>query len=190
MSDNEHILFLSRVFPENCLDIELALEDKLTEGLSDDNLDIDQIIYDRIPNIFINLNTWSKCTNLLCWYCDASFDTIPIFCPTYKYEDPPGKPLMKVLGNFCSFSCAAKHNDIHVSPDEKWTRTKLLLELYNIFNGESISSIPLSPDKSKMMQWGGFLTREMYDDAISLRMLSYRKTLNDNSIASIEVNKL
>lgn len=186
----DRLLFLSRVFPENCLDIETVLEDRLTEGLCDDNLDIDHIIYDRIPNAFTNLNTWQLCTNLLCWYCDASFDTIPIFCPTYKYEDPPGKTLMKVLGNFCTFSCAAKYNDIYASSDEKWTRTKLLHELYIMFNGESITSIPLAPDKIKMIQWGGFLTREQYDDAISLSMSSYKQILQDNSIASIEVNSL
>lgn len=190
MSDTERILFLSRVFPENCLDIELALEDKLTEGLSDDNLDIDQVIYDRIPNVFTTLDTWLKCTNLLCWNCDASFDTVPLFCPTYKYENTPGKPLMKPLGNFCTFPCSAKHNDIHAPPEEKWTRTKLLLELYTIFTGQTISKIPLAPDKTQMIQWGGFLTREQYDDAISLSMSSYQKTLNDNSIASIEVNQL
>ncbi len=187
----ERILFLSRVSPNDCIDVEKALEDKLLENISEEIEIHIESTYDTISSNFTDLKSWKLSTNILCWYCDGQFDTIPIFCPEYKYENPPGNISLKVLGNFCTFSCAAKYNSIYASSgEERWRRDKLLIELYKIFYNEDISRIPLAPRRTDMIQWGGFLTREQYEDTIALSMSSFKKIIQNNSIASIEVNKI
>jgi len=181
----DRILFLSRVYPSDFIDIEYALEDKLLEGLPTET-ENETIIYNNIPKIFYNLDSWIKSTNILCWHCHISFDSVPVFCPKYKYNSTS----FEVQGNFCSFPCASKWNDKNSRPNEKSRKTKLLVELYFIFYGDTVMQVPMAPDYVDMIAYGGFLTREQFEDVITLSMSSYRQNIKNNSIASIEVNEI
>lgn len=189
MLDNPNILFLHRIFKRDCICIENELEDKLLEDIDKSETNIEANNYDTIPDKFTTLNEWKKKTELLCWACDVKFNTVPVFVPEYLIETSPGNILMKVLGNFCDFPCASQYNNTYTTGRRKWERQQLLLKLYKIFYGDEISEIPPSPSKIKMVQYGGFLTREQYDDVIALSMEQHKKTMGENSIESIEVSE-
>ncbi len=186
--DKIHILFLRNVFKRDCIDVGDELEEKVLETINESDINIEANTYGSIPEIFVNVNDWPKKTNILCWYCDSQFETVPIFCPAYEYERTPGISVMKVIGNFCSFPCASKHNKSTTIEPHTWERQELLCRLYKKFYGEDINEIPLPPLKTEMIQWGGFMTRQQYNDSIALSMSKYEKTLKANSITSIEVN--
>jgi uncharacterized protein YeeX (DUF496 family) len=43
-------------------------------------------------------------TGLLCWWCCHSFETVPVYLPTYKYNKT-----VYCKGYFCSYNCAMAH---------------------------------------------------------------------------------
>jgi hypothetical protein len=152
-----------------------------------EELAIEEDLYDSIPEKFTTAEKWKKCTNLLCWVCDANFDTIPVFIPEYLIEKSPGNIIMRVLGNFCGFPCASQYNSTHSSGQHKWERDMLLRKLYYIFYGEEIALVPCSPPKTSMVQYGGFLTREQYDDTVALSLETHKKSAYANSMDSTEL---
>lgn len=180
----KNILFLYGVFKKDCINVEKSLEDRLMSPIDDTEFTIH---YDKIPDKFTTLLDWITSTNLLCWHCDAQFDTVPIFIPEYMTELSNGCIIMKVKGNFCSFPCASGWNKIYSSGERKWEKDMLLNKLYRIFYEKDIDEIPPAPRKTYMEQYGEkSWTREQYDDTISLSMSSYKDELVDNSIESIE----
>lgn len=183
----KNILFLYGVFKKDCINVEESLENRLMSPIDETEFTIH---YDKIPDKFTTLLDWITSTNLLCWHCDAQFDTIPIFIPEYMTELSDGCIIMKVKGNFCSFPCASGYNKIYASGERKWEKDMLLNKLYHIFYGKDIDEIPSAPSKTYMEQYGEkSWTREQYDDAIALSMSSYKDELFGNSIENIEVNK-
>jgi len=185
-SSCKNILFLYGVFKKDCINVEESLEDRLLPSIDENEFSTQ---YDKIPSEFTSLYEWVQSTNLLCWHCDAQFETLPIFIPEYITELPNDRIIMKVRGNFCSFPCASGYNKIHTSGERRWERSMFLIRLYKIFYGKSIDEIPAAPCKTYMAQYGEkSWTREQYDDAIALSMSSHNKEMFSNSIQNIEIN--
>ena len=63
----------------------------------------------------------------------------------------------------------------------------LLRKLYYIFYNEEIGVIPCAPPKTTMTQYGGFLTRQQYDDSIEYGLRTHKKISYKNSIKNIEM---
>lgn len=185
LHNTKNILFLHRVFKKNCIDVAQHIENKLLD-IDNKSTEIEENLYDSIPEKFTTLNEWKKQTNLLCWACDAKFSNIPVFIPEYLIETSKNIT-MKVLGNFCGFSCASQYNSIYTSGQCKWERDVLLRKLYRLFYNEEIKVIPCSPSKTDMIQYGGFLTREQYDDAIEYNLKIHKKITLKNSIDNIVI---
>jgi len=60
--------------------------------------------YIALPALYTTVGDWPTSSNLLCWNCHCTFDSVPMFIPN-GYS---GKAI-KTLGNFCRLSCAMKY---------------------------------------------------------------------------------
>lgn len=130
--------------------------------------------YSSIPGVFLNMDTWTKKTNLLCWYCSRGFDTFPWFIPNGvitvyvdidnvdsngnpKIYTNPGeiewsvktvpRPALRPYGNFCTSICANSY--MHTIKDKSVINIEdskqQLLSLHNKILGLRDISIPIKP---------------------------------------------
>jgi hypothetical protein len=190
------ILFIKGVFKKDCCSDDL-LEKKVLESvshsfsegiiindiLSSDNVSYSDtpLYYDKLPTIFESLDTWPKKTNLLCWYCTLSFDTVPIFIPkviepiSKKTESSDSKFTFSVHGVFCSFGCACQYTKITnyniVEQIEILSKLKLLHK--HLCNKKMVEYVSY-PNIYQMKQYGGDLTTDQFKELI-------KKFRNDNA---------
>jgi hypothetical protein len=179
-----NILYLKGITMEDYKSIEDIFEQHLQESV-DSKPELDSIVFNKIPKTFTSINTWPKKTNLKCWTCDFTFDTVPKFVPVYIKErtnntnnsscqycysnqivDPTCadckvlKALpdieIGVLGNMCSFGCVALYiNTNYHKRDVAFKLLDNLCELYRYFTGKNAHYIPPSPSKTDLVQYGG-----------------------------------
>jgi len=125
---NENLL------PNACTSGKLAL-DKTSIDINTYLIDFDErvkIKYTLVPKHYSCMNNWIKTSNLLCWNCHLSFDTIPLFVPVGtvpKANDiNPGIKYIIPYGNTCSFGCTMNYiienNDINI-PNKNESRRLL-----------------------------------------------------------------
>jgi hypothetical protein len=160
------ILFLRGCFVSACNNIEDLFDERLVESCSNTKIyDTHDNKYNNIPRVFTSLDSWIKKTNVKCWSCTLTFDTIPLFVPT-AISDPiaPTKTFcdMDVLGNFCSWACSSRY--VHISSDShvKWERYEMLKLLHKIMTGTRVSEIEQAPCPTIMVQYGGKSTKQEY----------------------------
>lgn len=167
--DNENVIFFKNINPKK-YDMEAIFTERILSGMKhhegykdpSDNTKT-TIEFNKIPQYFRDVGTWPSCTNIRCWSCHQYFDTIPIFIPSKVDCDSDGNKRYKVLGNFCSFTCAMLYLDINFrGSDLQWEYNKMLYHIYKVFNGVSIDYIPCSPPPQDMIQYGGNLTSTEY----------------------------
>uniref|UniRef100_A0A6C0LM21 MYM-type domain-containing protein n=1 Tax=viral metagenome TaxID=1070528 RepID=A0A6C0LM21_9ZZZZ len=176
MTDSQSfIIFLRGVNTEDYKNIEDEFNERLLESVStQDPYRTDKVKYDIIPPIFTSLNKWTKNTNIFCWNCDFTFNTLPVFIPlSIKYVDND-KYNISVYGNFCSFPCAARHIVEHMDSD----LLDNLIKLYEIFHNKQISKINPSPRRHIMLKYGGYITDEQYLNSIKKLLIDVQS--NDN----------
>lgn len=154
-------LFIKGVFIKDCMPSDDIFEKHIIEQLNYNTSYID--IYNKIPSIFTGLDTWVKNTNLNCWYCDLTFDSVPVFIPRLIEPCASTEYNISTLGCFCSFSCAMVYINMHFTNIcENIHMKNMLLFLYKIFNKKKIKEIILSPSKYQMKQYGGNLEQIQY----------------------------
>mgnify|MGYP003552540816 FL=1 len=61
----------------------------------------------------------------------------------------------------------------------------MLKYIYEIFTGKKIPDIQPSPPPTEMIQYGGYITSQDYQQKIEQLDGSYQKELDDNNFASI-----
>jgi hypothetical protein len=161
------ILFIKGVFIKDCIQLDDIFEQQILETLK---IDSPIIIYNNLPSVFTNLNSWIKTTNLKCWYCNLTFDNMPVFIP--KIIEHSGFNTdynISTFGCFCSFSCATTHTNLYYPKICDNIKLKEMTRfLYKIFNGRAIKEITQSPSKFDMNQYGGDLDTSMYRNAVEL----------------------
>jgi hypothetical protein len=162
MKTESFIIFLEGVNPSDYVEMEDDFEQKLLDDIESIDDDIN-IIYSKIPNVFKSFDTWVKQTNLKCWCCDFTFDTMPIFIPIYMHANTCNSIEMGTKGNFCSFNCACSYIIQH-NMDDFYT---YLIHLYKYFTGKKIYQIIPSPPKTNMIKYGGWLTDIEYINIIA-----------------------
>jgi hypothetical protein len=162
--DNPKFLFINDVFIKDCISIDDLFEQKFITKMKLNDVKYIKT-YDSIPNIFRNVDTWIKQTNLKCWYCHLNFDLTPIFIP--KLIDKMPELLIYTKGCFCSFSCAMSYINLHNTDlcERISDRQKLLL-LYKIFYNQIIDNIKESPPFHIMECYGGKISIEKYKELI------------------------
>jgi hypothetical protein len=120
--------------------------------------------FDKIPATFTGLDTWPHRTNLRCWNCNFTFDDRPKFVPTFVREAEDGSIEFGVLGNMCTFNCAAAWIVVYFAgkSDQRWRAQDNLCLLYFIFTGVFVSHIRPAEPCTKLMQYGGEWDEDTY----------------------------
>lgn len=166
-----NILFLKGVFLKDCTDVEDLFENELMETVELTKHQIEYKepkIYDKIPQIFTTKENWVKKNNILCWYCNLDFQTMPIFIPENILKNDNGT-YMEVFGNFCSFACAQTYIDTNIeynSSKKKWEAQEFLKLLNRLLYGSKKDIIYKAPIKYIMEQYGGKKKSKCYKKEI------------------------
>jgi hypothetical protein len=182
-----NILFLRGCFLSDCKTIEDLFDARLMVGECNRNNfeEFKELDYDKIPKIFTGTEDWVKQTNLKCWYCDLNFHNIPIFIPTSLEDSDKSNSIcgnMDVMGNFCSWNCATGYINTYYTSDTKWEYHELLKLLYKIFTGNIVEDIIESPPKTKMVQYGGNMTKLEYTEEISKSITKNNMSISHSKI--------
>ena len=117
-------------------------------------------------------------TNILCWWCCHSFDTIPRFIPT-RYDQIRNR--FKVTGNFCSWSCARSYFINEHRFSGKSTNI-LLSSLIRVIHGRSYN-INSAPPRSALKAFGGKMTIDEFrnlDKNVYFEINSNRITMDES----------
>ena len=186
-------LRLPLVSRKNCIQVEDILNKKLYsyiddkeyyEGVPQEVVDKFERCYDEIPKTFINLDDYPSDTNLLCWYCDRTFNTRPIFIsPSLKEIEQYNCKIQfefEVYGNFCSFNCAEAYINFSFVGDKKDKYKTRLNILYEIFTGKRATIIEPAIPKTLMKKYGGQLTDDEYSEKmqkINPESINHRKQI-------------
>jgi len=123
---------------------------------------------------------WIKSTNIKCNTCLRTFNTVPLFMPTY-INVQSNKLEIGIEGNFCSYSCIITHIDIkfpNISCGANQSKYKqMVYQIYKIFTGKIIKHIEPSPLYTCIDEYGGNLTANEY----------YKKIDNMNQFNSMTI---
>ena len=165
-----NILSLKGIFLKDCQDLEDMFENELMETVEPTMHQIaleEPKIYDKIPTIFTTKSDWIKKTNILCWYCNLEFTTMPVFIPENMLKNKNGQ-YMEVCGNFCSFGCAQGYIDTNIlySGRKKWQTQELLKILYRKINNKEIDILYPSPSKYGLEKYGGNKKEKVFKEEI------------------------
>ncbi len=180
------ILFIKNVYKKDCQTDDI-FEKKILENANsiinmqsneEDQMTTmeDFISYEKLPLIFSNIESWKKKTNIKCWCCTLSFDSMPIFIPNViepvliknkKTRELSNKQQfsISVYGNFCSFGCAhffIENSNMNINErTESINKLKLLHKL--IYNTK-IKETGYYPSPYKLEQFGGDMTIAEYKE--------------------------
>lgn len=180
-----NVLFLKGCFLDDCDTIEDLFDEKLMNaGIPEHIYGLTNTEYNKIPHKFTSIDDWPKNTNLKCWQCDCSFQSIPIFIP--KTIETNGN--MDVLGNFCSWNCASLYINLHFNSDQKWENHSMLKILYRVFTEKDIDEIIPAPPKTDMVQYGGKQSLKEYREALLYLNDRYTTAIRHNSIDHLDIN--
>lgn len=94
-------------------------------------------------------------TNIACWWCTYTFDTLPCFIPE-RYSDNK----FYVFGCFCSFDCASAYN-LNLNDYKVSDRNSLIKKLCFTIKGTN-DEIPVAPPREVLEKFGGPLSIEEY----------------------------
>jgi hypothetical protein len=187
ISTHTNIMFLQGCFLDDCDTIEDLFDEKLMHECNTEHktYDIESIQYDKIQPKFVNITLWSKHTNIKCWMCDCSFQTVPIFIPSTIDKDTDNTEYIGVIGNFCSWECASLHINLYFNADERWEKHLLLLHLHKIFTGKQVDEIVPAFHKTAMVQYGGDKTVNEFREQLSHLNNNYNTAILHNSIDQV-----
>jgi len=111
---------------------------------------------EKLPTIINSIKDIPKKTNILCWYCDSKFDTIPIYIPKNLQFVDYNDLYLHVTGCFCSFNCAQAFIELSKQTlEQKLNKSSMLKILYKIYTGEEIVSIKPTIHKYNQHKYGG-----------------------------------
>ena len=131
-------------------------------------------------NSIVSTCDWIKSTNIKCNTCLRTFNTMPLFMPTY-IDVKSNKLEIGIDGNFCSYSCIITHIDIkfpNISCGANQSKYKqMVYHIYKIFTGKVVKHIEPSPPYTCMDEYGGNLTASEY----------YKKIDNMNQFNNISI---
>lgn len=89
-----------------------SCETKIDDEI-DNKIDNEHTGYFSILSQYIDTSNWIDNTNVACWWCCHTFDSIPIGCPV-NYR----KGKFRVKGIYCSFSCLVAYKNDNVKTTE------------------------------------------------------------------------
>lgn len=165
-----NILFLRGIHIDDILDVEDLYHKELLNNVNSKTTDMNNsndIIYDTIPNKFVNLNNWKKQTNLRCWFCTLKFKNTPWFIIENVNFTNSGK-VYDIKGNFCSVGCLQAFVNVHYNKRTHFDIYNSIKKLYKKFYNKTINEIMPSLDKYHLKIYGGKLDIGEYQKEIRL----------------------
>lgn len=166
MEEFYQILFLKNIKKNDYIEIENIFYNEMMEKIDLNNVNNNKniVIYKKIPDVFVDNESWIKNTNLKCWYCDLTFNNSPYFIPK-EYYKISNKHEMKVYGNFCSVGCSKAFLNSNVEflkDDSYWEKNALLILLHELKTKKRINIITPSISKYNLNIYGGHMTLKEY----------------------------
>ena len=189
-----NILHLQGITLDDFVPIEDVFDTKILEASDTEGTCSEPFIRDKIPMIFTSLEDWPSTTSLQCWSCVFSFDSPPCFIPTFVRQGAKSENSveMGVLGNFCTFNCAARYIDDTFPPQafaqKHWRMHDNLRLVYHHFTQHRIAHIKPSPPKTERLEFGGSLSKDEFWD--QLRELDPRYGLRDHRPGTVVPDRL
>jgi hypothetical protein len=177
-------IFIKGVFKRDLITEEM-MEKKMIANITDYKDDEKKmVLYSKLPNIFESIDKWPAETNLLCWTCSMSFNSIPVFIPKviepsiskdYKYS-------IGTYGVFCCFSDAlAFIQRSNWNFIDKINAVKKLKFLYKVFYGKEWQEENIvSPSILETIPYGGDIDLVRFRDMIEMSKTSEEKYLKKN----------
>jgi hypothetical protein len=184
------ILFIKGVFKKDCQTDDI-FDKRVLEGSIDDIDDINPLIdesnlncgqftnYEKLPNIFNDIETWKKNTNLCCWNCTLQFTSTPVFIPkviepvTIKNKGDREKSNSKkfsisVHGVFCTFGCAKQYIETrNYSYSDRVEALNKIRLLHKLFYNTKMKEDIKYPLPIQLKQYGGDLTVSEFRENIN-----------------------
>jgi hypothetical protein len=183
------ILFIKGIFKKDCLSDDIfekkILENTLpeTECINSNEVIINGtsfINYEKLPNIFSNIETWQKKSNLSCWNCTLQFTSIPVFIPKViepitiknkieRENSDEQKFSISVEGVFCSFGCTRQFIETrnYSISDRTETLNKLRLLHKLFYNNNKMRELTYYPTPLIMKRFGGELTEIEFKEELN-----------------------
>lgn len=166
---------------------ELKKKDALIKKLKTSRADIDTARYvdtsictsKDMKNKIINLKLINSknskpvvvdTTNIACWWCTESFNTIPCFLPD-RYCDG----IYYVFGCFCTYSCVKAYNS-GMQDQYVMVRIALINKLCNEIFGEN-AVVPIAPPREMHQKFGGPLSTQQFRDSTYLCKKEFKLNL-------------
>lgn len=140
---------------------------------------------------FIDCEKWLETTDVCCWWCCHTFDTIPIGLPTaYDIQ----KEKFRVKGVFCSFACVNAYKD-EIRYEEKGYLISFLYKKLTCVTHESkfdnIRSIK-APPRCALKMFGGLLSIDEFRAATEekkiYRMIEYPMYISKTYVQEVDVD--
>lgn len=143
--------------------------------------------YFEILQSFVENKDWLHNTDVCCWWCCHSFDTVPIGLPE-RYSDSIKK--FKVKGVFCSFSCMiAYKKECKISCAKDY----LIKYLYNKLTGTLLLETELepAPPRCTLKMFGGVLSidefRNSFKEKKIYKMIQYPMFVSKDYIEEVDI---
>lgn len=117
--------------------------------------------YDKMPDLFINNETWPLTTKLHCWYCHNQCDSIPLALPL-SYDRQTHS--FKVMGCFNTWCCIVAYvkNSSEFTAFRKIELHNLILHFHEVITGKKIIDIQSAPVYTLQLRYGGSLSHIEY----------------------------
>lgn len=139
---------------------------------------------------FIHNDSWLDKTDVCCWWCCHSFDTVPLGLPE-KYDELMKKFLVK--GVFCSFSCMMAYKK-EIKRD--CTKDYLIKFLYTKLTGTFLLDAHLepAPPRCSLKMFGGDLTIEEFRNSFQenkiYKMVEYPMYVCKDYIEEVDIQNV
>ncbi len=158
----------------NDINTSMMNDTNLTKIIFDDVIDINKGIRNKHSNYINEIQTkrkiikskinfldkdddkWIENSNIACWWCCHTFDTIPLGLPNHFYKDK-----FYVYGCFCSLNCAYAYN-LELNDYKIWDRQTLLNYLKSIIFTDNDFILKPSPPRQILELFGGHMNIKTY----------------------------
>ena len=157
------------------------------ENIKDDNR---KKGFFEVLSKFIENKEWLEKTDVCCWWCCHTFDTVPLGLPIY-YNNADNK--FQVKGIFCSFACIVAYKNNVKYKDHKVEY--LIKYLYTKLTGAKLSdNIKVAPPRCSLNIFGGELTIEEFRNSFNenkiYKLVEYPMFVSKDYIEEIDIKNV
>jgi len=159
----QNILFLKSITMNDIIAIEDIYQKELLNNLSNTSTITtdNNTIYEKIPKHFTDFDSWTKTTNIRCWFCSLKFKNTPWFIILNTNFTSEGIKY-DITGNFCSVGCLQGYVNIHYNSRNNFDIYESIKIIYKLFYNKKIKEIKASPNKYNLNIYGGNLDVHEY----------------------------